>query len=141
MEILRDSRRTSVVTLASSRTGRVDTIRLCEPECRNAVLTDLQVPHAGRGGGWVYRSKGDAIVTISWSGVPYHVTWKRIRATALPCDHCGDEWMARMPGLLVRAAERSAALKGTAPATLIPFSVLGAPAGASGCPGVPPGPG
>lgn len=128
-EVLRDSRRTSVITLASE-TGRVDTIRACEPECRNEVLLDLGVPH-GRGGGWTYRSKADAAVTVAWSGIRYRVSWKRVRATALPCDHCGDEWVHRMPELLVRAAERSAAQKGITPSGLTPFSAPGSPGGPS----------
>lgn len=119
-EILREQRRTSVITLASEKTGKVDTIRACEPECRNEILLDLGV-RGGRGG-WVYRSKGDAVVTVPWSGVMYHVSWKRVRPTALACDACGDEWMYRIPELIARAAEQSEARKGVAPATLAGFS-------------------
>jgi hypothetical protein len=131
-ESLRDSRRTSVITLLSAATGNLDQVRLCEPECRNEFLLDLGVPRRGRGGGWVYRSHGEADVTVAWSGVRFHVTWRRGRATVLPCDQCGDEWEFRMPELIARAAERSEALKGTLTAGLIPFSALGAHESASG---------
>jgi hypothetical protein len=113
MEPVRMSRRTSVITLFSHETGHTDVIRSCEPECRNEILLDLGVPHTGHGG-WVYRSHGEADVTVAWSGVRYHVTWKRVRPSALSCDHCEDGWMYRMPELVARAAEQSAARKGVA---------------------------
>jgi hypothetical protein len=145
-EPLRESRRTTVITLVSSKTNRVDVIRACEPECRNEILMDLGVPH-GRGGGWLYRSKAAAVVTVAWSGIRYHVSWKRVKATALPCDHCGDQWVFRMPELIALAAERSAAQKGVLSTGLVPFparqgapgpsgAVLGAPGperGSQGC--------
>lgn len=117
--------------MLSAATGNLDRVRLCEPECRNAFLLDLGVPHRGRGG-WTFRSYGEADVTVAWNSIRFHVTWKRGRPTARACDQCGDEWMYRIPELIARAEERSAALKGIAPAGSTPFPSLGAVASASG---------
>ena len=93
--VLREQRRTSVITLASEQTGRADVIRACEPECRDAILLDLGLK--GSGGGSAFRSHGEAAVRVAWNGTGYRVTWKRCRPSALLCDHCGEEWRSR-PG-------------------------------------------
>jgi len=89
--VARDARRTCVITMTSV-TAR-DVIRVCDPECRDAFLLDLGL--AGHGGGWAFRSHGEADVTVAWNHADYRVTWKRCSRSALPCDQCGEEWRSR----------------------------------------------
>jgi hypothetical protein len=110
---LRSERRTSVVVMGP------DTIRVCDPECRNEVLSDLGIPGRGK---WKYRGRGEASVTVAWSGKSYDIAWKRCRPSALPCDACGDGWMGRIPGLVADAQRRSDAMRESMPTALVPFS-------------------
>ena len=105
--MVRGVRRTCVVKIGA------DTVRLCEPECRNEVLTDLGVP--GGRGGWVYPASGSALVTVGWSGKTLPVSWARRRPSALRCDMCEFQWQRRIPRLVERAREQSEAMKGTVP--------------------------
>lgn len=111
---LRTSRRTSIVQLGP------DTVRLCDPECRNEVLADLGVP--GGRGAWTYPGHGAATVTVAWSGKTYDIAWKRVRPSALPCDACWDEWMYRIPAAVAQAKARSERMKGVRTTGLTPFS-------------------
>jgi hypothetical protein len=93
--VLREKRRTSIVTIGP------DTVRLCEPECRNEVLLDLGVK--GGRGAWVYPPRGPAVVTVTWSGKTYEVTWKRCPPSAQPCDLCAHQWHYRIPAAVAAA--------------------------------------
>lgn len=114
--MLRDKRRTAVITMISTTTN--DTIRACEPECRNYVLSDLGIPSGGQ---WKYKPAGEADVTAAWSGRDYHVSWKRCKPSAIYCDQCGDEWQTRIPALIADAQRRSEARKGIMPPAFAPF--------------------
>jgi len=89
--VYRDARRTCVITMTS--TTAHDVIRVCDPECRDEFLRDLGL--SGHGGGWAFRSRGEADVTVAWNHKDYRVTWKRCAPSALPCDQCGGEWRFR----------------------------------------------
>jgi hypothetical protein len=93
METVRDAHRTSAIHLVSATAH--DAVRVCEPECRDAFLMDLGLLAAGGMSG--FRPRGDAIVTVAWNKILYHVTWKRHPLSGAPCDLCGDEWMSH-PG-------------------------------------------
>jgi len=116
---IRDKRRTTVILMVNTATGRRDQIRVCEPGCRNYFLSDLGIPGAGQ---WKYKPHGEADVTAAWSGKGYHVTWKRCRPSDLYCDQCGAEWMTYIPALIADAQARSARLKGTMTAGFVPFT-------------------
>lgn len=88
---VRDARRTAVIVLAG--TSSREEIRVCDPECRDAFLMDLGLK--GSGGGWAFRSHGAARAAVSWRHEDYRVTWERRRASALPCDLCGEAWRFR----------------------------------------------
>lgn len=102
IEIKRDKRRTSVITIGP------DTVELCEPDCRNEFLADLGI-RASRNGNYV--RDGEATVTVAWSGKPYRVTWQRHRMNMRHCDLCADQWRYRIPSLVAKARRRSAAMK------------------------------
>lgn len=121
---LRDKRRTTVIEMTNSETGHLDQIRLCEPDCRNYFLSDLGIPGNPHGGGWMYKSHGNADVTVAWSKKSYGVTWKRVRPTDIPCDHCDDAWMTHIPALVADAEKRSqdAKLRGTVPPMMTRFT-------------------
>ena len=91
MTEVQETRRTCVITMTSDTAS--DVIRVCEPECRDAVLTDLGL--LGHGGGWAFQSRGQANVTVAWNHKDYQVTWRRRPPSAMPCDACGDEWRTR----------------------------------------------
>jgi hypothetical protein len=93
--VLRDRRRTSLVTIGP------DTVRLCEPECRNDVLLDLGVK--GGRGGWVYPPRGSAEVTIASNGKTYVMAWRRCPPSAQHCDLCAWEWHYRVPAVVTGA--------------------------------------
>jgi hypothetical protein len=86
-DVLRETRRTSIVTIGP------DTVRLCEPECRDEVLLDLGVK--GSGGGSAFRSHGETGVHVEWNGKDYRVTWKRCPPSALHCHLCAGQWRYR----------------------------------------------
>jgi hypothetical protein len=90
--VLREQRRTSLVIMASA-TGRVDSIRLCEPECRDHFLIDLGL--RGHGGRSAFRSTGSARVLVEWNATEYDVRWRRFPPSARACDQCGDDWQYR----------------------------------------------
>jgi hypothetical protein len=104
--VLRQQRRTAIVTMTS--TTAHDVIRLCEPECRNEFLLDLGVPHR-QPGGWVYPSRGTAVVTVTWNQKTCDVSWVRQRLNALPCDLCEHEWRYRIPELVASEARKAEA--------------------------------
>jgi hypothetical protein len=106
-------RRTATVTITNMATSHADTVRLCDPGCRDVVLLDLGLK--GSGGGSAFPSHGQAEVFAEWNGEDYEVAWKRGRPTRLPCDLCGGDWMTRP----VRAKrERTAAQVAAAAANL-----------------------
>jgi hypothetical protein len=113
-EQLRDKRRTSRVIIGP------DTVRLCEPECRNEVLLDLGVPISG--GQYKYRPHGEVTAHVEWNHTDYHVTWDRRPYSSLPCDLCADEWQYRIPGAVAAARRSAEAQKGRTPAHGTPFS-------------------
>jgi hypothetical protein len=107
--VLRTRRRTSIVTIGP------DTVRLCDPGCRDEVLPGLGLK--GSGGGSAFRSHGEADVHVTWNGHDYRVTWKRCPASALPCDACGPQWRYRAgaPRRALTDAQREALERGRVP--------------------------
>lgn len=91
--VLREQRRTSVVVMVSHATGRVNSIRLCEPECRDAFLIDLGL--RGHGGRAAFKGTGSARVLVAWNATEYDVRWRRFPPSARGCDQCGDDWQYR----------------------------------------------
>lgn len=91
--VLREQRRTSVVVMVSHATGRVNSIRLCEPECRDAFLIDLGL--RGHGGVSAFKGTGSACVLVDWNATEYDVRWRRFPPSARHCDQCGDDWQYR----------------------------------------------
>lgn len=104
---VRDERRTCVVVMTSA-TSREE-IRLCDPECRDQFLIDLGLK--GSGGGWAFRSRGQADVTVPWSGTEYHVTWERRRPSSIPCAQCEQAWRFRPARVLPPPSEAQLAAR------------------------------
>lgn len=84
-------RRTSVVVMISPTATQ--TVRLCEPVCRDEFLLDLGL--VGHGGGAAFRGRGRALVHVGWNTTDYQVSWARRSPSARACDLCGHEWQAR----------------------------------------------